>query len=158
MATNYSNSKIWGEIKFPPEVKPELTTLGAGCYWGTEKFYAKDFNAKHPDSILGTKVGFMSTKPSDVEPTYRSVCSGTTPYVEVAHILFDSNKVSFEEMAKFFFTFHDPTTFEYQGNDRGPQYSSVIFYHGNQQKETSKSVIKSAQQLLDTGKVKFDRH
>ena len=83
----------------------------------------------------------MATKPSSSEPSYRNVCSGTTPFVEVANILFDSSKVSFEDIAKFFFTFHDPTTFEYQGNDRGPQYSSIIFYHSEEQKLISKAVF-----------------
>ena len=109
----------------------QLATFGAGCYWGTEKFYAKDYEKLFPGSILATKVGFMSVKEEkpEVVPTYREVCTGTSPYVEVCQLLYDSKLTSFENICRFFFTFHDPTTHNYQGNDRGPQYASVIFYH-----------------------------
>ena len=73
----------------------------------------------------------MSLKPEASnfqEPTYRDVCSGMTPYVEVLHLLFNAKIAPYEEILKFFFTFHDSTTLNYQGNDRGPQYASVIFY------------------------------
>ena len=64
-----------------------------------------------PESLLGYAVGFMSTEAdSPKNPTYRQVCSGITAYVEVLHVRFDSNKVSYEELVKFFYQFHDPTT------------------------------------------------
>lgn len=97
-----------------------MATFGAGCYWGTEKYFAKDFNAEFPGSILGTSVGFMHfTKSEEKSPSYDAVCSGMTGYVEVVHVLFDSSKCTFEDMCKFFFSFHDPTTKNQQGNDMG---------------------------------------
>ena len=89
----------------------QLATLGAGCFWGTEKYIARDFAKEHPGSILGTSVGFMSPDPNGVEnPSYEDVCEGTTGHVEVLHVLMDTSKGSYEDLIKFFFTFHDPTT------------------------------------------------
>lgn len=87
-----------------------LATFGAGCFWGTEKFFAKDFAKSNPGCVLGTSVGFMNPRPNEYEnPSYEEVCEGYTGHIEVVHILFDQSKVSFEELVKFFFTFHDPT-------------------------------------------------
>lgn len=109
-----------GKWNNDPENGEELATFGAGCYWGTEKFYATEFASKYPDAILGTSVGFMHPdQAARPNPTYREVCSSKTGYVEVAHILFDNKKVDYEELVKFFYTFHDPTTINRQGNDRG---------------------------------------
>ena len=108
----------------------QIATFGAGCFWGTEKYIARDFAKEHPSSILGTSVGFMNPDPNAKStPSYDEVCEGTTGHVEVLHVLFDSSKATFEELCKFFFTFHDPTTKKRQGNDEGSQYSSMIFYH-----------------------------
>ena len=93
--------------------KEELATFGAGCYWGTEKFFAHDFAKLHPGSILDTSVGFMSADPNSIRnPSYYDVCSGNTSHVEVAHIRYDSKKVKYEQLVKFFFQFHDPTTLD----------------------------------------------
>ena len=82
----------------------ELATFGAGCYWGTEKFFANDFAKTYPDSILETSVGFMSPDPNGVKnPSYYDICRGTTGHIEVAHIRYDSRKVEYEELVKFFF-------------------------------------------------------
>ena len=62
----------------------QLATFGAGCFWGTDKFYARDFAKKFPGSILGTSVGFMNPDPNGVQnPSYEDVCEGTTGHVEV---------------------------------------------------------------------------
>ena len=71
---------------------------------------------------------------SPADPSYEDVCSGETGYVEVAYIMFDSSKASFEQLVRHFFTFHDPTTNERQGNDTGSQYTSAIFYYSDEQK------------------------
>ena len=89
----------------------EFATVGAGCYWGTEKYYVKDFQKKHPGALLGYAVGFMSAEPdAPVRPSYREVCSGTTGHVEVFHMRFDNRKCTYEDICKHLFTFHDPTT------------------------------------------------
>lgn len=74
-------------------------------------------------------------------PSYREVCSGTTGHVEVLHFRFDSNKINFEELVRYFFTFHDPTTLNRQGNDKGTQYASRIFYHSKQQQDIAEMII-----------------
>ena len=81
-------------------------------------------------------------------PTYRQVCSKTTSHVEVFHMRFDNSKVSYEQLVKHFFTFHDPTTFQKQGNDAGPQYASVIYYHSEKQKEIAQMVFNQVQDLI----------
>jgi len=107
-----------------------LACFGAGCYWGTEKYFAKNFEKQFPGSILGTSVGFMNPdKNAPPNPEYEEVCDGTTGYVEVAYIMFDNTKATYEQVVRHFFTFHDPTTNERQGNDAGSQYTSAIFYY-----------------------------
>ena len=79
------------------EENMELACFGAGCYWGTEKYFAKDFEKKFPGSILGTSVGFMNPDANaPPNPSYEEVCDGTSGYIEVAYILFDNSKASFE--------------------------------------------------------------
>ena len=67
-------------------------------------------------------------------PTYKEVCGGKTMHVEVLHLKFNNKIVSYEDLVRFFFTFHDPTTKNQQGADKGDRYGSVIFYHTDQQK------------------------
>ncbi len=98
--------------------------LGAGCYWGTEKFIKKDFQKQFPNSIRRARVGFMSSHiDHPVNPSYRQVCSGRTGHIEVLDIEIDSSEELFEEIIRFFFMFHDPTTKDRQGNDMGTQVS-----------------------------------
>jgi peptide-methionine (S)-S-oxide reductase len=131
--------------------------LGAGCYWGTEKYIVKDFQKKFPDCIADAKVGFMSPdKNAMKDPSYRQVCSGTTSHVEVLNVVLKDESATpelFEELVKFFFMFHDPTTKNRQGNDAGPQYASVIFCSDEQQTAISNKVVKELQQALDKGLV-----
>ena len=70
---------------------------------------------------MRTSVGYMNPDPNpkNKNPSYEEVCDGTTGHVEVVHLLFDSSKGSFEELCKFLFVFHDPTTKYRQGNDEG---------------------------------------
>ena len=91
----------------------KLASFGAGCFWGTEKYFAKNFEKAYPGSIIGTSVGFMSPNPdAKTNPSYEEVCEGKTGHIEVVYIMYDQNKASFEEMCKHFFTFHDPTTYQ----------------------------------------------
>ena len=107
-----------------------VATFGAGCFWGTEKYFAKDFAKKYPDGIISTQVGYMNPLVNKFEkPSYEEVCEGYTGHVEVAHVLYDKTKTSYEELVKFFFTFHDPTQQDRQNNDKGTQYASTIFCH-----------------------------
>lgn len=91
----------------------ELATFGAGCYWGTEKYFVTNLQKKFPDYLLGYGVGFMSPdEDAPKNPTYRQVCTKTTTHVEVLHMRYDKTKIKYEDLVKHFFTFHDPTTFQ----------------------------------------------
>ena len=119
----------------------ELATFGAGCYWGTEKYYVRNLQQKFPDFVLGQAVGFMSpNEDAPKDPLYREVKQGDTTHVEVLHLKFDNRKISYEELVRFFFTMHDPTTFNKQGNDKGTQYASTIFYHSEAQRKTAELI------------------
>ena len=135
----------------------QLATFGAGCYWGTEKYFVQNFSKR--DALQGYAVGFMSEDPSAVQhPSYQLVCTGQTGHVEVFHMRFDPTKASFEDLVRHFFTFHDPTTLNHQENDRGTQYASVIFCHTDDQKAVAEKVIAEVQALLDQGKIKTYRN
>jgi len=130
-------------------------SLGAGCYWGTEKFIIKDFQKLVPASIKGGKVGFMNPNPNaPPNPSYRDVCSGRTGYVEVYDVEYDGKPATLESLLRFFFSFHDPTTLDRQGNDRGTQYSSAIFAYSPEQKAIAEKVKGEIQALVDQGKVR----
>jgi len=98
----------------------------------------------------------MSPDPNAMkDPSYRQVCSGSTGHVEVLDIeLNDPVEKNFEELIKFFFLFHDPTTKNRQGNDVGTQYASVIFVHDQKQREIAQRVKNDLQHFMDAGKVK----
>ena len=130
--------------------------LGAGCYWGTEKYIVNDFQIKFPGRIRDAKVGFMSpNKDAVANPTYKDVCTGSTGHVEVLNIVLNEPTAElFEELCKFFFMFHDPTTLNRQGNDVGTQYASVIFCSSDQQKAIAKKVMAELQEAIDDGAVK----
>ena len=134
-------------------------TFGAGCYWGTEKWYAKDF-VKDWDApegaVLATSVGFMCGRPEGCkrDPTYREVCSGSTGHVEVCQVKYDPGKTSYERLAKHFFTFHDPTTKNRQGNDAGTQYASIIFAHDPEQRATAERVREEVRRRVRDGRVR----
>jgi len=128
--------------------------IGAGCYWGTEKFIVKDFQKKFPGAIESAKVGFMSpNENAKANPTYREVCTGSTGHVEVLNVVLTDPEKIFEELIKFTFMFHDPTTLNRQGNDVGTQYASVIFCSDMQQQEIANKVMAELQTAIDEKKV-----
>ena len=97
-----------------------VACFGAGCFWGTEKYFAKDFAKNFPEAIIGTSVGFMNPDPrNSAYPSYEEVCEGNTGHIEVIFILYDMTKVHYEDLVKFFFTFHDPTQQNRQASDKG---------------------------------------
>ena len=99
------------KYKLAGDANEELATFGAGCYWGTERWFTTKLQEKYPDYLFGYAVGFMSPDlDAPKHPTYRQVCTKTTSHVEVFHLRFDNTKISYRELVKHFFTFHDPTT------------------------------------------------
>ena len=127
--------------------------LGAGCYWGTEKFVKKDFSNLFPNSIKKASVGFMSPdKNHPKNPSYRQVCAGKSGHVEVLNVELNNPAEHFEELIKIFFMFHDPTTKDRQGNDAGTQYASAVFVNDDEQRKIVNKVIKELQDAVDGGK------
>ena len=114
----------------------EIATLGAGCFWCVEAIF---------DDLIGVhKVVSGYSGGHSNNPSYREVCEGTTGHAEVCQIHFDPKIISFEEILEVFWTTHNPTTLNRQGNDVGTQYRSAIFYHSEQQKaiaEKSKTEV-----------------
>lgn len=111
----------------------EIATLAGGCFWGMEDII------RNIPGVINTTVGY--TGGSVDNPTYNIVKLGTTNHAESVQVEFDSTKLSYEDLLGFFFRMHDPTTLNQQGNDKGTQYRSAIFYHSPAQKSTAEKVI-----------------
>lgn len=111
----------------------DTITLGGGCFWCVEAVYEMLDGVKKVES--GYSGGTIKN------PSYREVCTGTTGHAEVVQVSFDNSKTSLDEILKVFFTVHDPTSLNKQGDDTGPQYRSVIFYRNDHQREIAKSII-----------------
>ena len=111
----------------------QIATLAGGCFWCLEAVYNE---LRGVDSVVS---GYAGGKVPN--PTYEAVCSETTGHAEVVQIAFDPDAVSFRELLEVFFTLHDPTTLNRQGNDVGTQYRSAIFYHDEEQRLISEDVI-----------------
>lgn len=119
----------------------ELTTLGGGCFWCLEAVYQELNGVQHVES------GYTGGKVKD--PTYEQVCEGTTGHAEVVRVMFDPDVISYREILEIFFTIHDPTTLNRQGNDTGTQYRSVIYTHSPQQHDTARHVIAEMANVWD---------
>jgi len=151
-----SNKAILQNLKIMSEISTmsNKVALGAGCYWGTELYVKKNFQQMFPNSILKAKVGFMSPNTNAIKnPTYEQVCSGSTGHVEVLNVEINNPEKHFEELIKFFFQFHDPTTRDRQGNDAGTQYASCVFCSDDEQIKIVERVIAELQDHMDTGRV-----
>ena len=118
----------------------ETATLAAGCFWCVEAVF--DDLKGVEDVVSGYSGGHTEN------PTYRQVCDGNTGHAEVAQIRFDPSVISFKDVLRVFFSVHDPTTMNRQGNDIGTQYRSAIFYHDEDQKQDAEDVIK---EITDEG-------
>ena len=109
--------------------RTETATFGAGCFWRPQELFDQI------GGVLETTVGYMG---GDVtNPTYAQVCTDDTGHAEVTQIVFDPEKVSYEQLLKTFWQIHDPTQIDRQGPDVGAQYRSVVFYHSETQKDTA---------------------
>ena len=112
----------------------EMATLGGGCFWCLEAVYLE------VNGITEIVSGY--TGGSIPEPSYEDICTGNTGHAEVVQLKFDLNEIGFQDILNIFFSIHDPTTLNRQGNDVGTQYRSVIFYHNENQMEVSLNTIK----------------
>jgi len=140
LATNASLNNSIGDMESQSNRKSEMATFGAGCFWCVEAVFQSLSGVKKV--ISGYSGGYVK------DPTYRQVCEGTTGHAEVCQIYFDSDVISFEELLEIFWSTHDPTTLNRQGNDIGTQYRSAIFYHS----ESQKSLAEEYKLALDESK------
>ena len=115
--------------------------LGGGCFWCVEGAY------KDMKGILSALPGYAGGH--DLNPNYNSVCNGTTGHAEVVEIIFDEDVISYETILEVFFTVHDPTQLNRQGNDIGTQYRSAIFYIDDEQKIIADRVKEKFQDYFD---------
>jgi len=111
----------------------ETATLAAGCFWCVEAVF--DDLEGVQDVVSGYSGGHKDN------PTYQEVCSESTGHAEVVQIRFDPDVISFADILRVFFTVHDPTQLNRQGNDIGTSYRSAIFYHDDEQRRVAEEVI-----------------
>jgi peptide-methionine (S)-S-oxide reductase len=116
----------------------ELATLGGGCFWCLEAVYLE------LRGVHGVKSGYSGGHVAN--PTYEQVCGKKTGHVEVVQVEFDPMEISYADLLDVFFTIHDPTTKDRQGNDVGPQYRSAIFTHSAAQAATARTSLAAAQE------------
>lgn len=107
--------------------------FAGGCFWGVEHLF------EGTEGVISATSGYMGG--SKENPTYEEVISGTTGHLEAVEVVYDPGKVTFEELARYFFEIHDPTQASGQGPDIGEQYLSAVFYHNDLEKETAERLI-----------------
>jgi peptide-methionine (S)-S-oxide reductase len=111
----------------------EIATLAAGCFWCVEAVF--DELQGVDDVVSGYSGGHTKN------PTYEQVCSETTGHAEVVQLKFDPEVISFADILRVYFTIHDPTQLNRQGNDIGESYRSAIFTHSDEQTHTAQEII-----------------
>jgi len=111
----------------------EIATLAGGCFWCLEAVFDQ------LKGVQSVESGYMGG--ATPNPSYEAVCGGRTGHAEVVQVTFDPDVVSFRDLLAVFFTIHDPTTLNRQGNDTGTQYRSAIFFHSPGQEQAAREVI-----------------
>ncbi len=124
----------------------ETATLGGGCFWCLEAVF-KDLRG-----VTAVMSGYAAGQLAN--PTYKAVCSGRTGHAEVVQVNFDPSQLAYADLLRVFFSIHDPTTADRQGNDVGSQYRSIILTHSDAQVETVRAVMQEiADAKLWSGKL-----
>jgi peptide-methionine (S)-S-oxide reductase len=124
-STDKGKKPMEGKIEF------KLATFGSGCFWCTQAIFQR------LDGVEKVVSGYSGGHVEN--PTYEQVCTGKTGHAESVQITYDPAIVSYDDLLEVFWKTHDPTTRNRQGNDVGPQYRSVIFYHDAEQKQLAES-------------------
>ena len=120
-----------------PKAELEQATFGSGCFWCTEAIFGQ---------LQGVHSAVSGYSGGQVEnASYEAICTGLTGHAEVVQVTYDPEVITFEELLEIFWKSHDPTTPNRQGNDIGPQYRSVIFFHNDQQLRSAEKYKKKLQ-------------
>lgn len=119
----------------------EIATLGGGCFWCLEAVY------QQVKGVQAVESGYTGGQVKS--PTYEQVCEGNTGHAEVVRVSFDPAIITYREILEIFFTIHDPTTLNRQGNDVGTQYRSVIYFHSPEQQGIARHVIAEMANVWD---------
>jgi peptide-methionine (S)-S-oxide reductase len=145
-----------------------MATIAAGCFWGVEHMFRKEFKDK---GLYDARVGYIGG--DSQSPSYRAVCSGNTGRelssyfkifrrdtneignidAEALQITYDPSKITYATLLEYFYKMHDPTTSNRQGPDRGSQYRSGIFYHNAEQERIAREVTKKVNEQWWKGQV-----
>ncbi len=120
------------------ETRTETATLGGGCFWCLDAVFR--------DLVGVTRVESGYAGGHVPNPSYEQVCGKTTGHAEVVQVTFDPDQISYADLLRVFFTIHDPTTKDRQGNDVGPQYRSIILTHSLEQAEVAEAVMQEIRQ------------
>jgi peptide-methionine (S)-S-oxide reductase len=119
MTTSLINAKIGDET--------DTATFGTGCFWCTEAIF------EELNGVLTVTSGYSGGTTRN--PTYKEVCTGETGHAECVQVVYEPNKITYDDLLQVFFEVHDPTSLNRQGADIGTQYRSAIFYHNDEQKQ-----------------------
>jgi peptide-methionine (S)-S-oxide reductase len=111
----------------------DTITLGGGCFWCLEAVYER------VDGVTAVESGYANGHVD--KPSYEQVCGGDTGHAEVVRVSFDTERIGLREILEIFFTIHDPTTLNRQGNDVGTQYRSGIYFHNAEQERVAREVL-----------------
>lgn len=111
-----------------------IATFAGGCFWCTEAVFQR------LKGVYEVIPGYMGGTVKN--PAYREICTGRTGHAEAIQVYFNPVEVQFKELLEVFFATHDPTTLNQQGNDKGTQYRSAVFYNDEEQKEIAKDYIR----------------
>ena len=122
--------------------------FAGGCFWCVEAVFQRINGVTHVTS------GYCNG--TTIDPTYQDICTGSTGHAEVVKIEFDEDQLEFEKLLKVFFATHDATTLNQQGNDRGTQYRSAVFYVSNEQQQQAKQLIQKLGDNVVTEVTKLD--
>ena len=123
---------LFGLAARPKAPAKAVATLAGGCFWGVEELM------RSMPGVISTRVGY--TGGTTVNPVYEDVHTGSTGHAEAIEIVYDPAKLTYQAILEYFFTLHDPTTLNRQGNDIGTQYRSAIFYHDDAQRQVAEQV------------------
>lgn len=118
-----------------------VATFAMGCFWGVEKLFWE------LDGVYTTSVGYCGGTTKN--PTYEEVCTGRTGHAEAVQVVYWPNKIKYQQLLELFWSSHNPTQGMRQGNDKGPQYRSAIFFHTPEQERLAQKSMEQYQEILN---------